>query len=183
MTDSVYKRAPRVRFINIRSGEGITAQFNPTEFEEGLEVQYTRQQVLGLSHQVLQYINTGNHRFSMELFWDRNITPEIREENLGDIGVSEITELSEAKAFFESLCYPTGGATSITSGAPPRVLVVWPGVLSMTCVVMSMNTVNERFNYLGETVQATMSIQFEEIRDVRITSQEVRQFGARRTRE
>lgn len=183
MTDSVFKTAPRVRFVNIRSGEGITAQFNPTEFEEGLEAQYNRQQVLGLSHQVLQFIGTGNHHFTMELFWNRGVTPEVREEDLANIGISEISELAEAKAFFESLMYPTGGATSITSGAPPRVLVVWPGVLSMTCVLMAMNTTNERFNSRGETVEATMSLQFEEIRDVRITSQEVRQFGARRSRD
>lgn len=169
-----------MRFVNIRTGEGITAQFNPTTFDELLEVNYNRQQVLGLSHQLLQFLNTGNHQFSFDLFWDRGVTPEMREENLTLAGVSELAELDEAKKFFESLCYPSKGATTVSSGAPPRVLVVWPGVLSMTCVVTSVATRNEGFNYLGERVRAFMSIEFEEIRDVRITSQEVRQYGTQR---
>ena len=41
---------------NVSSGASIDAQFNPTEFEEALEVNWARQTVPGLSHQPLQFL-------------------------------------------------------------------------------------------------------------------------------
>lgn len=171
---------PRVRFINIRSGAGITAQFNPTQFQETVTANYSRSPVLGLSHEILQFVNTANHKFTMELFFNDGITPEIREDRLGDVGIDELVTIDAAKRFFESLLYPAAERGLVSSGAPPRVLVVWPGTLYMTTVLTSLTITNARFNYQGSVVVSTMALQFEEIRDVRITSEEVQSFGSRR---
>ena len=45
----------RMSIANVSSGESIEAQFNPTELEEALEVNWARQTVPGLSHQPLQF--------------------------------------------------------------------------------------------------------------------------------
>jgi hypothetical protein len=44
----------RMSIANVSSGDSIDAQFNPTEFEEALEVNWARQTVPGLSHQPLR---------------------------------------------------------------------------------------------------------------------------------
>lgn len=162
---------PRVRIFNLRSQESIEVQFNPTQFSEALSVNYERPSILGMSHKPLQYINTDNLQVPMEFFYIAR-TPEARE--LGQ----------QSKNFLYSLCYPSRGAGSITAGQPPRALVVWPNVLSLTTKITQLNINNQRFNRrTGAVVQFTASCQFEEMRDVRWTSEDARELGVRRAGE
>lgn len=163
-------RPPRVRIFNLRTNEGFVMQFNPTQFEEALSVNYGRPQVLGLSHQTLQYLNTGNLQVPMEFFF-------LSQDPAAHEGGKQV------KNFLYSLCYPPGGADSVVAGQPPRALVVWPGVLSLTTKLTQLRIRNQRFNRQGEVVQFTASCTFEEMRDVRWTSNDARQFGVRRTGE
>lgn len=166
---------PRLRIFNLKADPAfnenvLVVQFNPSQFEEFLSVNYARPQVLGQSHQELQYLSTSNMVIPLELFFlSRDFDTHFK-------GV-------EAKRFLHSLCYPTRGADAIVSGAPPRALVVWPGVLSMSTKITQLRVKNQRFNNLGQVVQFTADCTFEEMREVRWTSEDARTFGSQRTAE
>jgi hypothetical protein len=163
------RRAPRLRIYNVSLGVYIEAQFNPTEFERSLQVNYGRQTVPGLSHQPLQYINTGNQQIPLELYFD--ITE----------GLDVATTQEASRDFLEALCYPRQAPGSIKSAAPPRALIVWPNVLSLECVVTALTFKYLRFNLAGQCVQWTAKLTLEEILDRRITSEDVLTKGAFRT--
>jgi len=164
------ERPPRVRIFNLVTNEGFVMQFNPTQFQENLQVNYQRPSVLGLSHQPLQYTNTGNLQVPMKFFF---LGRDPAQKAGGD----------EVKKFLYALCYPRANADSIVSGQPPRALIVWPNVLSLTTKIIQLNINNQRFNQFGEVVQFTADCQFEEMRDVRWTSEDARSFGVLRTGE
>lgn len=159
----------RLKIFNLNTNENITVQFNPTEFTENLEVNYGRPTVLGQSHQTLQYLNTSNFAVPMELFFLS------RDQDTHAKGM-------DSKAFLYSLCYAPNQADSIVSGAPPRAFIVWPpNVLTLTCKITRLTIRNQRFNRDGEVVQYTANCVFEEMRDVRWTSQDARRRGANRS--
>lgn len=164
------KRAPRVRLFNLRTQEGFAIQFNPTQFEERVAVNYARPPVLGHSHQELQYLNTNNLQVPMQFFFLSR-----------DIASHEVVQ--DAKAFFYSLVYPVNEPGSIVGSAPPRCLLVWPKVLSLTAKVTQLSIKNQRFNSDGEVVQLLIDCQFEEMRNVRYTSNAARVNGSRRSGE
>jgi hypothetical protein len=117
MALDVAGQAPaRMSIANVSSGDSIEAQFNPTEFEKALEVNWARQTVPGLSHQPLQFVNTGNTKFTLELNFEAQDP------------TTELAQIHRARRFLQSLCYPRRGA----GGGPPRALFVWPNVGRIT---------------------------------------------------
>ncbi|TMQ08631.1 MAG: peptidoglycan-binding protein [Deltaproteobacteria bacterium] len=159
----------RMSIANVSSGESIEAQFNPTELEEALEVNWARQTVPGLSHQPLQFVNTGNLKFTLELqFEARSATADI-DRNL------------QARRFLQSLCYPRRGAANVAGGGPPRVLFVWPTFVSLTCVIASLSFKYSRFNLAATPIQFSAKLALEEIRDVRLLSEDVLANGTQRS--
>ena len=161
---------PRMRIFNLRTNERFVLQFNPSQFSERLQVNYARPSVLGQSHQELQYLNTANLVIPMQFFFY-------------SADQAAHAKGQDAKKFLHALCYPVSGADSIVGGAPPRALVVWPNVLSLTTKLTMLVTNNQRFNIKGELVQFTANVTFEEMRDVRWTSEDARILGLRRTGE
>ena len=154
------RSAPKVTLTNLNSGETLEAQFNPTELEEQVQANFAAQQVPGLSHEVLQFSHTGNHGFPLALFF-RAMSPE------------EMAAMHRARRFLLSLAYPMGEAQDVAGGGSPRVLVVWPRMLSMTCIVRRVAIRHTLFNAQGRSRVYTATVQFEEIRDFRISSEEV----------
>jgi hypothetical protein len=163
------QRPARMSIANVSTGGSIEAQFNPTEFEEALEVNWARQTVPGLSHQPLQFVNTGNVKFTLELHFEA-------QEPTGDL-----EQILSARRFLQSLCYPRRGAQEVVGGGPPRALFVWPNVISLTCVVTGLSFKYERFNLAGTPVQFTAKASLEEVRDVRLLSEEVLADGTQRS--
>src|ERR1041385_6222947 len=104
------QRPTRMSIANTATGDVIEAQFNPTEFEEALEVNWARQTIPGLSHQPLQFVNTGNTKFTLEL----NLEAQAPTTDLDQIHL--------ARRFLQSLCYPRRGAQDVIGGGPPRAL-------------------------------------------------------------
>lgn len=158
-------RPPRVTFASVRTGESIEMPFTPEKFTEQIVVEYARQQVLGLSHQPLQYTGTQNHTIPDLDFFFRATTP------------AEIESIHDGRRFLMSLCYPPDGADSIRRGGPSRVLFIWPQVVVMTFVITRLNISHEKFNVEGRTTVFRAKIQIEEIRDARLTADEVRERG------
>lgn len=159
ITDAV-RGAPKVTITNLSSGDTLVAQFNPTELQEQVQANYVNQQVPGLSHEVLQFGNTGNYGFPLSLFF-RAGAPK------------ELIAMHRARRFLLSLAYPKGVAQDIAGGGAPRVLVVWPRMISMTCIVRSVQITHSLFNVQGRSRVYTANVKFEEIRDFRISSEEV----------
>jgi|SRR5579884_457019 len=159
----------RMSIANVSTGDSIDAQFNPTEFEEALEVNWARQTVPGLSHQPLQFIHTGNAKFTLELNFEAQDP------------TTNLDEIHRSRRFLQSLCYPRRGADDVIGGGPPRALFVWPNVVSLTCVVTALSFRYGRFNLDGTPVQFTAKVTLEEIRDVRLLSEDVLQDGTQRS--
>jgi len=154
---------------NVSTGESVEAQFNPTEFEEALEVNWARLTVPGLSHQPLQYVNTGNAKFTLELNFEAQDP------------TTDLEQIHRTRRFLLSLCYPRRGAADVASGGPSRALFIWPSVVSLTCVITALSFKYGRFNLEGTPVQFTAKVGLEEIRDVRLVSEDVLASGSQRS--
>jgi hypothetical protein len=170
MNADVASQVPvRMAIANLATGDSIEAQFNPNELEEGLEVNWARQTVPGLSHQPLQFVQTGNTRFTLELSFEAQ-----------DPGVT-LDDIHHRRRFLQSLCYPRQGAGDVTAGGPPRVLFVWPSIVSLSCVITALSFKYTRFNLNGTPIAFTAKVTLEEIRDVRLLSEDVLASGTQRS--
>lgn len=158
----------RMHLVDLSTGEDLEVFFNPEQLEEELQVAYARLTVPGLSHQPLQYTNTGNQGVTLDLY-ARGNTP------------GERVLIEDFRRFLQSLCYPRGNAGTIDDGAPPRVLFVWPLVWTWTCKVTSLRITSTQFSQDGRISRYVASVTLEEIRDVRLTSDDVRRHGTRRS--
>jgi len=167
--DVASERPARMSIANVATGDSVEAQFNPSEFEEALEVNWTRQTVPGLSHQPLQFVNTGNVKFTLELNF------EVQDP------ATDLETVHQGRRFLQSLCYPRRGAEDVVGGGPPRALFVWPNVISLTCVVTALSFKYGRFNLEGTPVQFTAKVTLEEVRDVRLLSEDVLADGSQRS--
>lgn len=151
---------PKLTLTNITSGSTLEVMFNPSELEEQLTANWSELTVPGLSHQVLQYSHTTNEQFTLELFWRATTR-------------AEFETIAMARRWLKSVLYPRQGAEDVAGGAPPRVLVVWPGMLSMQCVVRSLRFRHQMFNKYARSRVYTATAQCSEIRDVRLTMEDV----------
>lgn len=151
---------PKVTLTNISSGNTLEAMFNPSNLEEQLTTEWSKLTIPGMSHQVLQYSHTTNEAFTLELFWRATSRDELE-------------RIARARRWLKSLMYPPSGAEDVAGGAPPRVLVVWPGMLSMQCVLGQLRFRHEMFNKFARSRVYTASAQCMEIRDVRLTMEDV----------
>ncbi len=166
LADAV-QRPPRLTLANIATGDSIEAQFNPTGFEEAIEVAWAHLKVPGLSHERIHFVNTENLKLALELTFDA-LDP-----------TSSLDDILKSRRFLMSLCYPVAGQ-DVPSTSPPRVLVVWPSIVSLTCVVGSLSFKYGRFNLQGTRVQCRATGALEEIRDGRLTSDAVLAAGSQR---
>ncbi|MCG8670588.1 MAG: hypothetical protein MI867_14315, partial [Pseudomonadales bacterium] len=162
---SLEARPPRITFASLRTGESVEMPFTPEQFQEDITVEYVRQNVLGLSHQPLQYRGTSNHVIPDLEFFFRATSRE------------EIERIHNGRRFLLSLCYPPDNANTIRRGGPTRVLFVWPQVVTMTFVITRLSITHEKFNQEGRTTVFRAKLTIEEIRDARLTADEVRERG------
>lgn len=168
--DSLNFTPERMSLANVATGQTLDVQFNPTEFDESLDVNWNRLAILGLSHMPLQYLQTGNQGFSFELAlraWDKN--------------GNQMPNIMSARNFLLSLCYPSRTSQDIKGGAPPRVLFVWPGLVSIISVISRLKAKYTLFNKQGQPVHFSYTVDIEEIRDVRLYSEDVLAQGTQRS--
>jgi len=157
----------RMHLSDLKTLETMNAQFNPAEFDEIVKVRWARLPSPGLSHERLHYDQTENHKITFELIFDAMEGGTV-EGNL------------DARNFLLSLCYAKAGARTVSDGEPTRVLFVWPGMVSLTAVIGEVKIKHTRFNKEGRSTFFKADISLEEIRDERLTSEEVRQTGTQR---
>lgn len=165
--DTATVKPTKMSLANIDTGDSLDVQFNPSEFEEKLGVTFSRQTIVGMSHQVLQYINTNNLTFSLEVWYTATDGPAAQERLLA------------ARRFLHAVHYPRK-ATSVAAGGSPRLLFVWPGIIALTAQITELTGKFVRFNKLGIPVQYNARIGLEEVRDARLLYDDVLTSGTQR---
>lgn len=168
ITSAVGQRPQRMSLSNLHTAETMEMQYNPEELEEGLEVTYQRLTILGMSHQELQYINTGNHEVTLKLAFDSLASPAPK------------YDIIDARKFLLSLHYAPRGANTIRSGAPPRVLFFWPKLFAIQARILKPQFKHTRFALNGTPTAFVVTVQMSEVLDARLTSDDVRARGTLR---
>ncbi len=159
-------RPPRCVLVNVTTGESMECLFNPTQLTEKVQVNYSRLAVPGLSHQVLQFQSTGNRQLAgVEFYLDRFFASE----QPGD------PDILAFRAFLRALTVPPAGTEGVPATAPPRVLFVWPEVLTVEAVVTDVEFQYRQVAVDGTVLVYAATVTFEEILDVRVTSEELRE--------
>jgi hypothetical protein len=167
-------KPPRVFFVNLRTGEGQEMPFMPTEFTEEIVVNYGRQVVAGMSHETLQFSNTSNYKISGLEFFFLGV-PRSGSEDPNNLSQQDI--IHDKRNFLMSLTLSSESAETVRDGGPPRILFVWPKMVSMTCVIGSLKITHEKFSKDGRSSIFRAVVDLEEVRDFRLTSENVRVQG------
>lgn len=162
-------RPPRVSFANLSTGESIEMPFVPEEVTETIAVKWANKEVLGQSHEPKQYQGTGSYQLPGLTFFFRGTSPE------------EVDAIHDGRRFLMSCCVPSGFASTVRTGGAARLLMVWPEFISMTFVIDSISNRHIKFNRAGKPVVWYCTLNLSEIRDVRLTSEEVRERGTFRS--
>lgn len=145
----------------------VLAQFNPTELEENLETEFFPVPIIGMSFQPLQYLFTKNVKFNFELRFSAM-------QPYGTTFVEAQDSIIAAHDFLSAMCYPRKNGESIETGSPTRVLFVWPGFISMVCVIRSLSFKFTRFDQqTGRPTEFTAKLGIEEARVSRIDAADV----------
>jgi hypothetical protein len=140
--------------------------FNPTQLSEKVQVNWNRLQVPGLSHQVLQFQSTGNRQLSgVEFYLDRLFA-------LQQPGEPDILEF---RSFIRALTVPPPATQGVIETAPSRALIIWPNVLTVETVVTDVEFQYRQLAVDGTVLVYTATVGFEEILDIRVTSQTLRE--------
>lgn len=157
-----------VTLTNLTTGWSFTSLFLPDSLEETLEVLYDRLKVPGMSHQPQQYSGTGNLKFEFECYY-----------RIGKYD-TDMTDLQESRKKLMAMCYSPSPADAVVTAAPPRVLFVWPGLVSLTCIITNLQFKHFRFSPEGFSIGYTVRITLEEVRDIRVLAEDVLLLGTQR---
>ena len=158
-------RPPRCVLVNVTSGESMECLFNPTQLTEKVQVNWSRLAVPGLSHQVLQFQSTSNRQLAgVEFYVDRFFATEQPGE----------PDVLDFRAFIRSLTVPPAGTEGVVDTAPPRTLFIWPEVVTIETVVTDVEFQYRQLGVDGRVLVYAATVTFEELLDVRVTSEERR---------
>lgn len=167
----------RMLIANLKTGEEVSAQFNPEEVKEAIQVNYEKLDIQGLSHQPRQYKNTGNLGISFELGFDQM---SFRNVELGGTAVGG-GDPQLMRRYLLSLCYSSRQAQTVTTGEPPRLLFVWPEMWVVQCQLDKLEFTHRRFRKKGLSTLFTASLSLEQVSDQRIFSEDVFEHGTLRS--
>ncbi len=161
----VGSKPARCSLVNVTTAESIDCLFNPAQLSEKVQVNWSRLTVPGLSHQPLQYQSTGNRQLSsVEFYLDKFYASELP----GDVDILDF------RGFLRALTVPPKAMEGVPATCPPRTLVVWPGVLTIETVLTDLEFQYKQFALDGSVLVYTATVSFEEILDLRATSEERR---------
>jgi hypothetical protein len=167
---SMSREPAKMSITNLYTNLSQDAQFNPVEFTEALRVNYTKLGLLGRSYRPLQYQNTDNHGIKFEL----GLRVFKRGEN-------QKLRIYQFRNFLLSLCYPRRGAADVVGGAPPRVLLVWPQMVSLTCRIMSVEGTHSFFGSSGGSNYPRYKVEIENVSDAQIYMEDLLENGTQRS--
>lgn len=160
----------RVIIGDLETGESLQALYNPAKVEATIEVNFTRLTIPGLSHQILQFIHTGNLAVSFTLGFDGNSQDDV-----------DAADGQDMRNFLHSLTLQRKSASSVASGSPPRVLLYWPNLYQIVCQLVTMKEIHDFFDPTMAPVIFAVELKVEENRQTRLFSEDVRRSGTLRT--
>jgi hypothetical protein len=164
---STEQPAPLLYLVNRDTLEKIEMQGNPPSISGEVKVAYNRFKIPGASHQPMMFSNTENHK-----------TPPIEFEFYGDTQ-AERNLIDDKFRLWQSWLIPKA-ADDLFGAAPPRLLFVWPKVVSLQVVITDWKYHYKEFNADGEPTWLVVTSSFEEISDERILPDVVKNVGLQR---
>jgi hypothetical protein len=158
----------RLTLGKLDTGDMLEVQYNPEQLKEALKPIYAKLQILGMSHEPLQYGYTENFSVSFDLKFDavtryRNGTYDV----------------NAARRFLLGAGYArrSGSAKLLSNGQPTSVVVIWPKLYTLTCKMMAYAGDLTTFASDGSLLRFTAHLQFEEARDMRLWAEDVESQG------
>ena len=153
-------RPKRVTITNLVTGSMLTAQSNPTRLEEAIGANWVKLAPPGQGHEPLHFSLTENLSVSLELEF-RAYYP------------TELHQNQRARRLMHAWHYPRNAGDDFTGGGAPTLLFFWPGLLSIVAVSRKLKIVHTQFNRDGQSVRFTASLELEEIRSYRTTTDRI----------
>jgi hypothetical protein len=147
---------------NVDTQDTQAVQYNPTSWDYSLAAVFTRQDVVGMSHQPSHYHHTDCPKLSLELL----LTGE---------DPTELGTLDFMGRWLESFLYPWRGKVR-----PPRMLLSWPGEAHLVCEVDKVAFGRRRFNEAARTVEMDVKLELTPVRDTRLYGDDVLRAGLKR---
>jgi hypothetical protein len=148
-------RAPRCTLVNVETQERFECLLNPEGLAEKITVNYRRHVVPGLGYQPLQYESTSNRQVpSLEFVLDQRFSPS-------DEGAAHILRFRTFLLAFTKPVVPE------IPSAPPRVLVVWPHVLTLEGVLSDVEFRYQALTADGSVLAYVATCTFEEVLELR----------------
>lgn len=174
----------RMSFTNLDNARSLEAQFNPETLDEILDVDWAELEVQGMSHRPQQYSGTGNHEFTFTLQFNcidsgggDMVTndPSLLNQVRPTTGTTQnrLADIQLARNYLLSMAYGPRGRQDIVGSSPSRFLFVWPGLVSLTCVLHKLKIKHLQFNLQGQSMRFDADITIKEIRDVRLFGEDV----------
>ena len=158
--DFVTTRPPRCVLANVTSGETFECLFNPGQLLERVSVGWNRLIVPGLDHQPLQFQSTGNRQLvGVEFYLDR----------LFAAAQPSDADILTFRGFLRALTIPPSAGQ-----APPRLLVVWPSVITIEAVLTDLELAYRQVGLDGSPLVYTATCTLEEIVDERRRPEDLR---------
>jgi hypothetical protein len=153
--DFLAVRPPRCTLVNLVTQERFECLLNPETLTEKIGVQYRRHVVPGLGHHPLQYESTGNRLVpSVEFALDRRFAgTEPSQQNI-----------LVFRTFLLALTRPS---RMEVASAPPRVLVVWPTVVTLEGVLSDVEFRYQAIAHDGTVLAYSATCTFEEVLELR----------------
>ena len=156
-----FRRPPKVEIINLHDLESFACQINPETLTRVNSAEYQKHNVIGLSHKPLQYTGSDNRTLpGVEFHVDRNI--------------DRAYDVPGFLRFMASMTLTPRAIGGAPQNRPARTLFVWPGVVTMECVIRKVVEKMKLFYTDGTLRAATVTVDFEEVRDVRWFADDIR---------
>jgi len=138
----------RCTLVNVDTAERFACQFNPESLTERNSVRYARLEPYALSHQVMHYLGTDNRKLTQLRFYV-------------DRATSAAHDSDQFRRFLRAFTMPSA---SRGPACPPRLLLIWPQVLTLEGFVTELEFSYQQFASDGRVMVYTAQMTLEEAR-------------------
>lgn len=175
----------RMWIKNLTNGVRLDAQFNPEKLKEKIGASWQKYRIPGLSYERMQWGNSSNLVETFELIYDAaaGVASQSAPQpgQAANYSMMAVAQLEAARRFLHAATLPHRGDVLSGGEQPPRLLFDWPGFITLTCIMPSVDIEYEQFNSQGQPIRFRASVQLEEIRDASLYAEDVFASGTQRS--
>lgn len=161
-------KPPSMTLVNMVTTNSLEVQFNPEQLTEQLGANYAKLTVPGLSHQRKHFVYTEEPAYTFDL-WNHAL-------DSGQNGLKSLQSIREDRRFLMSLVHPWR-TDDMTRGGAPRVLFIWPHLISLPCKVTKLSFKYTMFNTSGAPTAWTCGVSIEVDRDSFVSMEDILNDG------